>query len=59
MEEQYHNNSRRKFIQQTAIAGAGAMLVNPFALFSQSNKSKMMSKIKSKGYAGKDEQGKN
>jgi alcohol dehydrogenase (NADP+)/uncharacterized zinc-type alcohol dehydrogenase-like protein len=52
------NNSRRKFIQQTAIAGAGIMLANPIALFSQTNNTKIMSTIKSKGYAGKDEEGK-
>ncbi len=54
-----NNQSRRKFIQQTAIAGAGVLLVNPMQLFSQTNKPENMSKnIKSKGYAGKDEQGK-
>jgi uncharacterized zinc-type alcohol dehydrogenase-like protein len=52
------NNSRRKFIQQTAIAGAGIVLANPIALFSQTNTTKIMSTIKSKGYAGKDEEGK-
>lgn len=52
------NNSRRKFIQQTAIAGAGIVLANPFTLFSQTNTTKIMSTIKSKGYAGKDEEGK-
>ena len=53
-----NHQSRRKFIQQASIAGAGALLVNPIQLFSQINKSDIMSKnIKSKGYAGKDEQG--
>jgi len=52
------NNSRRKFIQQTAMAGAGIVLANPIALFSQTNTTKIMSTIKSKGYAGKDEEGK-
>ena len=48
--------SRRKFIQQTTIAGAGLLLVNPLQLFSQNNNSKKMSKnIKSKGYAGTNE----
>lgn len=52
------NNSRRKFIQQSAIAGAGLVLANPIALFSQTDNTKTMSTIKSKGYAGKDEEGK-
>ncbi|MCA6067984.1 NAD(P)-dependent alcohol dehydrogenase [Chryseobacterium sp. RG1] len=51
--------SRKKFIQQTALAGVGLMFINPLQLFSQSNNSKIMSKnIKSKGYAGKDTKGK-
>jgi alcohol dehydrogenase (NADP+)/uncharacterized zinc-type alcohol dehydrogenase-like protein len=38
---------------------AGILLANPLPLFSQTNKSNNMSKnINSKGYAGKDEQGK-
>jgi alcohol dehydrogenase (NADP+)/uncharacterized zinc-type alcohol dehydrogenase-like protein len=40
------------------VVGASAMLANPVQLFSQTNKTNNMSKnIKSKGYAGKDEQG--
>lgn len=59
MKESDHNNpSRRKFIQQTALASAGVMLASPLQLFSQSNKLNAMNNIKSKGYAGKDEQGK-
>ncbi|WP_426063019.1 NAD(P)-dependent alcohol dehydrogenase [Flavobacterium sp. DSP2-3-1] len=58
MKEKNHQ-SRRKFIQQTSIAGAGVLLANPLQLFSQTNNLHKMSKnIKSKGYAGKDEQGK-
>jgi alcohol dehydrogenase (NADP+)/uncharacterized zinc-type alcohol dehydrogenase-like protein len=54
-----NDQSRRKFIQQTSIIGAGVLLANPLQLFSQTNKIHKMSKnIKSKGYAGKDEQGK-
>lgn len=53
-----NNHSRRQFIQQASIAGAGVMLANPIQLFSQTTKTKIMSKnITSKGYAGKDEQG--
>ena len=52
-------SSRRKFIQQTAKAGAGLMLAIPLQVFSQSNQPVgMASNIKSKGYAGKDENGK-
>lgn len=60
MEENNDNKtSRKKFIQQTALAGAGIMLVNPLQLFSQKNNSNIMSKnIKSKGYAGNDIKGK-
>lgn len=58
MQDKNHQ-SRRKFIQQTSIIGAGVLLANPLQLFSQTNKIHKMSKnIKSKGYAGKDEQGK-
>jgi uncharacterized zinc-type alcohol dehydrogenase-like protein len=50
--------SRRKFIQQTAVVGAGVMLTGPLQLFSQTEQSKNMSiNIKSRGYAGKDEHG--
>jgi alcohol dehydrogenase (NADP+) len=57
---QYKNHQfRRKFIQQASLAGAGMLLTNPIQLFSQTNKSNIMSKnINSKGFAGKDEQGK-
>lgn len=59
MEENNNQNSRRKFIQQTALAGAGLMLMNPLDIVAQNNQSKSMSKnIKSRGYAGKDENGK-
>lgn len=54
-----NKKGRREFIQQTALASAGVMLINPLGLFSQTNKSVKMSKnIKSRGYAGKDEKGK-
>ena len=55
------NNSqkRRKFIQQAAFAGAGVMLAGPLQIFSQTNRLENMSdNIKSKGYAGKVEDGK-
>lgn len=62
--ETYNNNnrhipSRRKFIQQGAIAGAGLMLAGPLEIFSQTDNSKTMNRsIKSKGYAAKDSSGK-
>ncbi len=54
-----NNKTRRKFIKQASLAGAGVWLANPIQLFSQPNKTNIMSKnINSKGYAGNDEQGK-
>lgn len=54
-----NGQTRRKFIQQSSMVVAGVLLPNPLQLFSQINKSNNMSKnINSKGYAGKDEQGK-
>lgn len=50
--------SRRKFIQQTAIAGTGIILTNSMHLFANQNSNIMNTTIKSKGYAGKDENGK-
>ena len=59
MNEQDDNTTRRKFIQQSVVLSAGAILANPTQLFSQTNKTNNMStNIKSKGYAGNDEQGK-
>ncbi|MGZ8538330.1 MAG: NAD(P)-dependent alcohol dehydrogenase, partial [Flavisolibacter sp.] len=61
--ETFHNNdennhSRRKFIQHTAMLGAGVMLAGTSQIFAQTNNSNIMSNnIKSKGYAGKDEHG--
>ncbi len=53
-----NNNSRRKFIQQSGVLGAGIMLSGTSTLFSETNISNhMSSNIKSKGYAGKDEHG--
>jgi alcohol dehydrogenase (NADP+) len=53
-----NNQTRRKFIQQASLVGAGVLIANPIQLFSQTNKSNTMSKnINSRGYAGKDEQG--
>lgn len=50
-----NNSSRRKFIQQSAVAGAGLIFTNPLQLFSQTKTSKNMSKnIKTKGYAGRN-----
>ena len=53
-----HNTSRRKFIQQTAIAGTGVLLAGPLHHFSQENKSNMSKNIQSRGYAAKDSSGK-
>lgn len=54
-----HNHSRRKFIQQTTLAGVGLVLANPIQLFSQSkNLNEMSNNIQSKGFAGNDKDGK-
>jgi uncharacterized zinc-type alcohol dehydrogenase-like protein len=60
MENNDNPSSRRKFIQQTALASAGVMLASPLQIFSQTNKSthksnKMSKNIKSRGYAGRNE----
>lgn len=59
MQEQNNSTSRRGFIQQSVVVAAGVMLANPIQLFSQTKQSNNMNaNLKSKGYAGKDENGK-
>lgn len=59
MKENNKHPSRRRFIQQTTLAGAGIMLASPMQILPQTDKSKNITmNIKSKGYAGKDENGK-
>lgn len=63
-----NNPSRRKFLQQTGIAGAGLVLANPLQLFAGNAQNDSASgtslpfnaskNIKSKGYAAKDASGK-
>lgn len=53
-----NNSSRRKFIQQTSIVGAGLMLTSPLQAFSNYNSSNMSKNIKTKGYAAKNASGK-
>ena len=56
MADNNKQSSRRKFIQQTALAGTGIMLASPLQIFSQlKNSENMSNNINSKGYAGKDE----
>lgn len=50
-----NHSSRRKFIQQSAMAGAGLMLAGPLQVFALPVDEK---NIKSKGYAAKDASGK-
>lgn len=60
MKKKDDNKSRRNFIQQSSLIGAGLMLSNPIKIFSQINKTNqtvMTNTIKSKGYAGKNEKG--
>jgi uncharacterized zinc-type alcohol dehydrogenase-like protein len=57
--EDNNKTSRRKFIQQTSLAGAGLMIASPLEIFAQNNNSKMLNKnIRSRGYAAKDNSGK-
>ena len=60
MKSKKYNNpqSRRKFILQTAIGGTCLVLTNPIKLLANQNLNIMNNNIQSKGYAGKDEQGK-
>ena len=59
MESNKNQNSRRTFIQKTALVSAGLMFIKPLEILAQKQELKMMSKnIKSRGYAGKDEAGK-
>lgn len=52
-------SSRRKFIQQSAIVGAGLMMTSPLQAFASNKTSNSMDKnIKTKGYAAKDASGK-
>jgi uncharacterized zinc-type alcohol dehydrogenase-like protein len=54
-----NNNSRRKFIQQSAALSAGIILAGPVQLFAENNKKNTMAKnISSKGYAASDKSGK-
>lgn len=53
------DHSRRKFILQTAMAGAGLTLASRSGVFSQPGKQPpILKNIKSKGYAAKDTSGK-
>lgn len=59
MKEHNNDTSRRKFIKKSIVLGAAVALANPPTLFSQQNKENSMNtNVKSKGYAGKEEQGK-
>lgn len=51
--------SRRRFIQQTGVVGAGLILANPLHIFGQAGQTTTMNQnIKSKGYAARDISGK-
>lgn len=56
---QEHNPSRRKFIQQSAVLGAGVMLAGASPLWAAEGGPRTMARnIKSRGYAAKDASGK-
>jgi len=46
LEKSNKQSSRREFLQQTALAGAGLMLANPLSLFSQTTNSPIMNKTR-------------
>ena len=48
------HSSRRKFIQQTALASGALLVANPLQLFSNETNTITMKNIKSRGYAGKN-----
>lgn len=59
MDRQHLNQTRRRFIQQSAIAGAGIMLAGPLQLVAQENgRNAVNQNIRSKGYAAMDNSGK-
>src|SRR3954453_22110875 len=56
---QEHNHSRRKFIQQSTMLGAGVMLAGTSQLFANNTDNiPMIKNTISKGYAAKDVSGK-
>jgi len=60
MKETIHKqSSRRKFIRQAMLVGAGISLAKPLQIFSQTYKREpKMKKVKSRGYAASDKTGK-
>jgi uncharacterized zinc-type alcohol dehydrogenase-like protein len=49
--------SRRKFIQRTALAGAGFMLAKTYSVFAATGNAVLPANIRSRGYAAKDASG--
>lgn len=59
MDAPINKPARRKFLQQSAIAGAGIMLAGPLQVIAQENEENtMLPNLKSRGYAAKDNSGK-
>lgn len=57
--KQEHSHSRRNFVLQSAVLGAGVMLAGPTQLFANTDReNSMLKNIKSKGYAARDSSGK-
>src|SRR5258705_7679667 len=58
IDSQRADNSRRKFIQQSAVLSTGIILAGSSQLFAKTKKEKIMEKtIASKGYAARDNSG--
>ncbi|WP_215226171.1 NAD(P)-dependent alcohol dehydrogenase [Echinicola shivajiensis] len=58
-EKTVRESSRRAFLQQSTLLGAGLTLSNPIQLFSkQQNKEKLKQTVSTRGYAAMDESGK-
>jgi len=53
-----HSHPRRKFIQQSAVVGAGLLLTNPLDILAQATTSQQINAaVKSRGYAARDASG--
>lgn len=57
-EESFNATSRRRFLQQWGMLGAGVLLAHPFQLLAgNKNEESIMKTISTRGYAARDESG--